>query len=64
VFPGDPQISYESHLFGALLGVALAVLLRKLDPERVPKRYSWEDEADEPRTEEEERAAAPTREDS
>jgi membrane associated rhomboid family serine protease len=49
VFPGDPEISYESHLFGALLGVALAVLLRKLDPERAPKRYSWEDEADEPR---------------
>jgi membrane associated rhomboid family serine protease len=53
VFPGDPEISYESHLFGALLGVALAVLLRKLDPERAPKRYSWEDEADDPRTEDE-----------
>jgi membrane associated rhomboid family serine protease len=63
VFPGDPEISYESHLFGALLGVALAVLLRKLDPERAPKRYSWEDEADDPRTEDEARAAEPTRED-
>jgi membrane associated rhomboid family serine protease len=63
VFPGDPEISYESHLFGALLGVALAVLLRKLDPERAPKRYSWEDEADDPRTEDEARTAEPTRED-
>ena len=63
VFPGDPEISYESHLFGALLGVALAVLLRKLDPERAPKRYSWEDEADDPQTEDEARAAEPTRED-
>lgn len=51
VFPGDPGISYESHLFGALLGVALAVLLRKLDPEPAPKRYSWEDEVDDPQTE-------------
>jgi membrane associated rhomboid family serine protease len=51
VFPGDPGISYESHLFGALLGTALAVLLRKLDPEPAPKRYSWEDEVDDPETE-------------
>jgi membrane associated rhomboid family serine protease len=51
VFPGDPGISYESHLFGALLGVALAVLLRKLDPEPATKRYSWEDEVDDPETE-------------
>lgn len=51
LFPGDPAISYESHLFGALLGVALAVLLRKLDPELAPKRYSWEDEEDDPESE-------------
>jgi membrane associated rhomboid family serine protease len=53
VFPGDPGISYESHLFGALLGVTLAVLLRRLDPERAPRRYSWEDEANDPQTEDE-----------
>ena len=54
VFPGDPSISYESHLLGALLGVVLAVLLRKLDPEPAPKRYSWEDEEEEeePKSEE------------
>jgi len=46
VLPGDPSISYESHLAGALLGVTLAVLLRRLDPEPTPKRYSWEDETD------------------
>jgi membrane associated rhomboid family serine protease len=57
VFPGDPAVSYESHLFGALLGVALAVLLRKLDPERAPRRYSWEDEPDDPETDDETRAA-------
>ena len=43
VFPGEPGISYESHLSGALIGVALAFLLRKRDPAPV-KRYSWEDE--------------------
>ena len=47
VFPGDPQISYESHLSGAITGVALALLLRRLDPPPPAKRYSWEDEADE-----------------
>ena len=44
VFPSDPAISYESHLSGALAGVALAFLLRRLDPPPMPKRYSWEDE--------------------
>jgi membrane associated rhomboid family serine protease len=45
VFPGDPQVSYESHLSGAILGVALALLLRRLDPPPPAKRYSWDDEA-------------------
>jgi membrane associated rhomboid family serine protease len=48
VFPGDPQVSYEAHLSGATLGVALALLLRRLDAPPPPKRYSWEDEPDEP----------------
>jgi membrane associated rhomboid family serine protease len=47
VFPGDPQVSYEAHLSGAILGVALALLLRKLDAPPPEKRYSWEDETDE-----------------
>ena len=46
VFPSDPAISYESHLSGALAGVALAFLLRGLDPPLTPKRYSWEDETE------------------
>lgn len=50
VFPGDPQVSYESHLSGAVLGVALALLLRRLDPPAPAKRYSWEDEAAEENT--------------
>jgi membrane associated rhomboid family serine protease len=44
VFPGDPSVSFESHLSGALLGVTLAVLLKNRDPAPPPKRYSWEDE--------------------
>jgi len=47
VLPVRPQISYEAHLSGAILGIVLAFLLRTLDPPRAPKRYSWEIE---PRT--------------
>jgi membrane associated rhomboid family serine protease len=48
VFPSDPQISYESHLSGGLTGIALAFLLRRLDPPPPAKRYSWDEEPDEP----------------
>jgi membrane associated rhomboid family serine protease len=48
VFPTDPQISFESHLSGAVAGVALALLLRNLDPAPPAKRYSWEREPEEP----------------
>jgi membrane associated rhomboid family serine protease len=44
VFPMDPEISYESHLSGAITGVTLAFLLRRLDSAPPAKRYSWEDE--------------------
>jgi len=47
VFPREPGISFESHMFGALFGVALAFLLHHRDPRRAEKRYSWEDEAEE-----------------
>lgn len=41
VVPIRPGISWETHLAGALIGLALAVALRRLDiPPR--KRYSWE----------------------
>ncbi len=42
VFPTDPEVSYESHFFGALLGVALAIFFRNIDPAPPEKRYSWE----------------------
>ncbi len=47
IFPRDPAISFEAHLFGAVTGVALAVALRRLDPPPPERRYSWEDEEDE-----------------
>lgn len=47
IFPDKPHISYESHLFGALTGLVLAVLLRSTDPRPPEKKYSWEDEENE-----------------
>lgn len=43
VLPIRPQMSWEMHLSGTLLGIAMAILYRKWD--QVPvKRYAWEDE--------------------
>jgi membrane associated rhomboid family serine protease len=43
VLPHEPGVSWETHLAGALIGLALAIALRQLDiPPR--KRYEWEDE--------------------
>jgi membrane associated rhomboid family serine protease len=43
VLPGKEGISWESHLFGAIAGVGMAWVFRKVDV--VPrKRYQWEDE--------------------
>lgn len=47
IFPSEPGISFESHFFGAIIGVVLAVVLKKRDPAPPEKTYSWEDEADE-----------------
>jgi len=47
IFPGKPGISYESHFFGAAIGVVLAILLKHHDPVPAAKKYSWEEEADE-----------------
>jgi membrane associated rhomboid family serine protease len=45
VLPIKRGVSWETHLAAALIGVALALALRRLDV--VPRRrYSWEDEAD------------------
>ena len=40
VFPMNPQISWEGHLFGAIAGVILAFYFKEKGPQR-PK-YSWE----------------------
>lgn len=47
VLPGDPGISWEYHLFGALTGLVAAFLLRGVDPMPVPRQYSWEREDEE-----------------
>jgi len=44
VIPGAPEISFESHLSGALIGILMAFLLRHHDPESPRKQYSWEHE--------------------
>jgi membrane associated rhomboid family serine protease len=41
VFPFDPRVSWESHLYGALAGIMLAFVLRKQGPQ--PPDY-WKDE--------------------
>ena len=48
IFPTGPNISYESHFFGALIGVVLAILCRNRDPAPLEKRYGWEDETEAP----------------
>ena len=46
VLPIEPGVSWETHLAAALIGLVLAIALRRLDiPPR--KRYSWEQEKDE-----------------
>ena len=44
IFPHQVGISFETHLWGAGLGVLCAILLRKRDPAPAVKRYEWEDE--------------------
>jgi membrane associated rhomboid family serine protease len=44
VIPGANDISFESHLSGALIGIVLAFTLRHRDPEMPRKQYSWEQE--------------------
>jgi membrane associated rhomboid family serine protease len=45
VFPIERSVSWETHLAAAVIGVALAIRLRRLDlPPR--RRYTWEDEGE------------------
>ena len=46
VFPSTPDVSFESHLSGALIGTVLAFMLRHRDPEPPRRQYSWEREED------------------
>ena len=44
VLPIKEEISFESHLFGAVVGFICAVIFRKSDP---PAKYEWEIEQEE-----------------
>ncbi|NQZ53330.1 MAG: rhomboid family intramembrane serine protease [Piscirickettsiaceae bacterium] len=44
ILPTEERISFESHLFGALMGVVSAILFRNNDPKPPEKKYSWEEE--------------------
>lgn len=41
VLPLERGVSWESHLFGAIVGIVPAFIFRKVDP---PKKYDWEEE--------------------
>jgi membrane associated rhomboid family serine protease len=47
IFPIQADVSFESHFFGAVIGVALAILLKNHDPAPPPRKYSWEEEDEE-----------------
>lgn len=42
VLPGEPGISWQSHLGGAVAGVIAGMLFRNADPMPQRRRYSWE----------------------
>ena len=44
MIPGWKDISWESHLFGAVTGLIAAYIFRNVDPPK--KKYDWEDEPD------------------
>ena len=48
IFPTEERISFESHFFGAVVGLACAILFRNYDSKLPEKRYDWEDETEEP----------------
>ena len=45
IFPLDPTISWEGHLWGAASGIVLAFYYRKFSLRR--EKFDWEDEAEE-----------------
>ncbi|MDH3386729.1 MAG: rhomboid family intramembrane serine protease [Gammaproteobacteria bacterium] len=44
VLPESREVSFESHLAGAVIGTVLAFVLRYRDPAPPRKQYSWEQE--------------------
>jgi membrane associated rhomboid family serine protease len=44
IFPQEPDISYESHFFGAATGLLGAFLFSRRDPLPAKKHYDWEEE--------------------
>ena len=52
VFPGKPQISWESHLLGALVGILIAFLVKNVEEEHEIADKKRELEYDEPYEEE------------
>ena len=48
IFPTEPGVSFESHFFGAVIGVLCAIIFRKVDAKPPEKRYDWEGETEEP----------------
>ena len=53
IFPREPGVSFEYHLFGALSGVVCAFIFRQWDPKPEARAYSWEQETVEDIEEEE-----------
>lgn len=47
IFPREPDISFEYHLFGGLAGAFAGLLWNRLDPKPAVKRYPWEHSSDE-----------------
>lgn len=45
IFPIEPSISWESHLWGSISGLLLSIFYRKQGPQRT--HFDWEDEHDE-----------------
>lgn len=44
IFPNEPSISFESHFFGAMIGIILAIFLRNYDQKLPEKKYNWEED--------------------
>jgi membrane associated rhomboid family serine protease len=53
IFPGEPGVSFEYHLFGALAGVLCAVIFRHWEPKPERKSFPWQRKPDDLNEEEE-----------